>query len=304
MSMRITTLMSSRATLSDLNEDLGRVSKLQRKLSSGKEITRPSDDPYGASRALSLRGDVEGLQQYQRNVADGTGWLNTSDTALAQISDVVQRVRELVIQGASDSASPAARAAAAAEIDQLTESVKQEADTRYGNRFVFSGTATDTPPYALGGGDAYAGDAGVITRAIGPQVQMPVNVDVSGVLGSGQAAGDDLLLHTLRDVADHLRGGTPADADALRTTDLQRLDAGFDALNALRAEVGARTNRLAFADARLAALEENSTQLLSDTEDADVAKTLIDYSTQQAAYNAALRAGANIVQTSLLDFLR
>jgi flagellar hook-associated protein 3 FlgL len=304
MSMRITTLMTSRATLSDLNEDLGRVSKLQRKLSSGKEITRPSDDPYGASRALGLRGEVEGLQQYQRNVADGTGWLNTSDTALAQISDAVQRVRELIVQGATDSASPAARAAAAEEIDQLTESIKQEADTRYGNRFVFSGTATDTAPYALGGSDAYAGDTGTITRAIGPQVQMPINVDVSAVLGDGQAAGDGLLLHTLRDVADHLRGGTTADADALRTTDLQRLDVGFDALNALRAEVGAGVNRLAFADARLSALEENSTQLLSETEDADVAKTLIDYSTQQAAYNAALRAGANIVQTSLLDFLR
>ena len=304
MSMRITTLMSSRATLSDLNNDLARLSKLQRKLSSGKEITRPSDDPYGASRALGLRGDVAGLQQYQRNVGDGTAWLTTSDTALAQISDVVQRARELALQGATDSASPQARAAAAAEIDELTESVKQEADVRYGNRFVFAGTATDTAPYALGGSDAYAGDAGTITRAIGPQVQMPLNVDISTVLGSGQAAGDNLLLGTLRDIADHLRGSTTADADALRTTDLQHLDASFDALNGLRAEVGARTNRLAFAAARLSALEENSTQLLSDTEDTDVAKTLIDYSTQQAAYNAALHAGANIVQTSLLDFLR
>ncbi len=304
MSMRITTLMTSRATLADLNEDLGRVTQLQRKLSSGKEITRPSDDPYGASRAMSLHGEIEGLQQYQRNVDDGTGWLTTSDTALAQISDAVQRVRELVLQGATDSASPAARAAAAQEIDQLTESIKQEADARYGNRFVFSGTATDTAPYALGGSDVYAGDAGTITRAIGPQVQVPLNVDITGVLGDGQAAGDNRLLHTLRDIADHLRGSTVADANALRTTDLQRLDSSFDTLNALRAEVGARTNRLAFAGSRLAALEENATQLRSETEDADVAKTLIDYSTQQAAYDAALRAGANIVQTSLLDFLR
>lgn len=303
MSLRITTLMSSRATLRDLNDDLGRVSKLQQKLASGKEIAQPSDDPYGASRALSLRGELEGLQQYQRNVGDATAWLNTTDTALGQVSDAIQRVRELLIQGGSDAAGAQARANAADEIDQLTESIKQEANARYGGRYVFSGTATDTAPYALGGSDAYAGDAGTITREIGAGVQIPINADLSGLLGDGQPAADGKLLDTLRGIAAHLRGSTPADANALRTTDLQQLDASFDALNGIRADVGARTNRLATAAARLSAFEENTTKLLSDTEDADVAKTLIEYSTQQAAYNAALRAGASIVQSSLLDFL-
>jgi flagellar hook-associated protein 3 FlgL len=303
MTMRITTMMTSRTTLRDLNDDLGRLSKLQEQLSSGKRITRPSDDPYGTSRALGLRSEVTGLQQFQRNVADGTGWLNTGDTALSQMSDALQRVRELVIQGSNDAVGAQARMSIADEIDQLTESVKQEASVRYGGRYVFSGTATDTAPYVLGGSDAYAGDAGTITREIGPGVQIPINTDISGLLGSGQAASDDKLLNTLRDVADHLRGGTTADVDALRTTDLQRLDASMDVLNGVRADIGARTNRLATADSRLTALEENSTKLLSETEDADAAKTIVEYSTQQAAYNAALRAGANIVQSSLLDFL-
>ena len=303
MTMRITTMMSSRTTLRDLNDGLGRLSKLQEQLSSGKRITRPSDDPYGASRALGLRSEVTGLQQFQRNVADGTGWLNTGDTALSQMSDALQRVRELVIQGSNDAAGSQARMNIADEIDELTESVKQEASVRYSGRSVVSGTATDTAPYALGGSDAYAGDAGTITREIGPGVQIPINTDISALMGSGQAASDDKLLNTLRDIADHLRGGTPADVDALRTTDLQRLDTNMDVLNGVRADIGARTNRLATADSRLTALEENSTKLLSETEDADAAKTIIDYSTQQAAYNAALRAGANIVQSSLLDFL-
>jgi flagellar hook-associated protein 3 FlgL len=301
--MRITTMMTSHTTLRDLNDDLGRLSKLQEQLSSGKRITRPSDDPYGASRALSLQGEVTGLQQFQRNVADGTGWLNTCDTALSQMGDALQRVRELVVQGANDSGGQQARANAADEIDQLIESVKQEASVRYGNRYVFSGTATDTAPYVLGGSDAYAGDAGTITREIGPGVQIPINADVSGLLGDGQAANDDKLLDTLRDISDHLRGGTTADADALRTTDLRRLDASMDALNDVRADIGARTNRLAVASARLSGLAVDSTRLLSDVEDADMAQTITQYTTQQAAYSAALKAGANIVQSSLLDFL-
>lgn len=303
MSMRVTTLMSSRATLRDLNDGFARLTRLQGQLSSGKQITRPSDDPYGASRALALRGELGGLDQYQRNVDDGTGWLNTSDTALGQVSDALARVRELLVQGGTDTAGPASRAAIADEIDQLAESVKQEADVQYGGRYVFSGTATDTAPYALAGADTYAGDAGTITRAIGPGVEIPINTDVRALLGDGQAARDGKLLNTLRDISAHLRGNTPADAAALRSTDMQQLDASLDTLNGIRADVGARTNRLALASSRLGGLQLNSTQLLSQTEDADMAETITQYTTQQAAYNAALRAGANIVQTSLLDFL-
>jgi flagellar hook-associated protein 3 FlgL len=305
MSMRVTTLMSSRAMLRDLNDNLSRLSTLQDRLSTGKQIMRPSDDPYGTSRALSLRGELGGLDQFERNVGDGTGWLNTTDTALGQMSDVLARVRELLVDGGNDTAGPAARAAMADEIDQLAESVKQEADVQYGGRYVFSGTATDTSPYALGGvgGDRYAGDAGTITRAIGPGVEIPINTDIHALLGDGAAAADGKLLNTLRDISAHLRGGTPADADALRTTDLQRLDASLDTLNGIRADVGARTNRLAIAASRLSGLQLNTTKLLSDTVDADMAQTITDYTTQQAAYTAALKAGANIVQSSLLDFL-
>jgi flagellar hook-associated protein 3 FlgL len=303
MSMRVTTLMSARATLRDLNDGFARLNRLQGQLSSGKQITRPSDDPYGTSRALALRGELGGLDQYQRNVDDGTGWLNTSDTALGQMSDVLARVRELLVQAGSDTAGPSSRSAIADEIDQLAESVKQEADVQYGGRYVFSGTATDTSPYALGGADRYQGDAGTITRAIGPGVELPINTDIRALLGDGQAARDDKLLNTLRDISDHLRGGTTADSDALRTTDLQRLDANLDVLNGIRADVGARTNRLATAGSRLSGLALNTTQLLSDTEDADMAQTITDYTTQQAAYSSALKAGANILQSSLLDFL-
>ncbi|HEX4807147.1 MAG TPA: flagellar hook-associated protein FlgL [Conexibacter sp.] len=297
-------LMSSRTMLSDINDGYDRLTRLQQQMASGKQISTPSDDPYGTSRAMGLRGELAGLTQYQSNVEDGTGWLNTSDTALSQISNVVQRARELLVQGGSDTADPTARNAIADEIDQLTESVKQEANVQYAGKYVFAGTATNTQPYALGAGaDRYAGDAGTITRTIGPGVQVPINGDVHQLLGDGQSAGDGKLLNTLRDIVDHLRGGTTADADALRTTDLQRLDANFDTLDQIRADVGARTNRLAIASSRLSALQNNTTRLLSDTEDADVAQTVTQYTTQQAAYNAALRAGANIVQSSLLDFL-
>ena len=67
---------------------------------------------------------------------------------------------------------------------------------------------------------------------------------------------------------------------------------------------GARQDRLESALNRLGEVEESTLTQLSETEDADIAKTLIDFNSQQAAYQAALKAGASIVQVSLMDFLR
>jgi len=307
MSNRITNMMISRSVLSDLNDISTKLSKTQQRMSSGKQITRPSDDPYGTSRALTLSGDLSGVQQYQRNIGEATAWQNITDASLSKINDAVQRARELTIQASTDSAGQAARDAAAQEIDQLIETIKGEANASYGGSYVFAGTATNTKPYSVGTpiNDNYAGDAGTVAREIGPNVSVTVNVNIQNILGNGSGPpGDGKLLDTLRTITQNLRGGTTADGNALRGADLQNLDANLDSLTQTRATVGATTNRLEAADSRLQQVEESTTQLLSNVQDADMSQTLIDYSMQQNVYQASLHAGANIIQQSLLDFLR
>jgi flagellar hook-associated protein 3 FlgL len=85
---------------------------------------------------------------------------------------------------------------------------------------------------------------------------------------------------------------------------LTELDTRLDELNAVRAKVGATGSRVETAAARLAEYEGTALQLLNDTESVDIAKAMIDFSTHQAAMQAGLKAGAEIVQASLLDFLR
>lgn len=306
MTLRLSNQMLARNTLAQLQDVSNDLYRTQRKMSSGKEITRPSDDPFGTTRAVSGRRDLEEIQQLQKNVDDALSWQGVTEIALSRITDVVQRARELLVQGASDSNSTDQRAAIAKEIDQLIETAKTEGNASYGGRYIFAGTQTGTKPYAVGGADAYAGDGGNIVRTIGPGVSIPINVRGADVLGGDPlvAQPDGLLLTTLRDVATNLRGGTPANANALRTTDLRALDRNLDTLTSIRATVGATTNRLETAVLRLRELEETSTESLSKIEGADMGKTLTDFSLQQAVYQSALKTGANIVQNSLLDFLR
>jgi flagellar hook-associated protein 3 FlgL len=282
------------------------MARTHEKISSNREISRPSDDPFNASRALALRESLEGTQQYQRNVLDARGWQDASEQALSQITESVQRARELLSEGASDGVDAVGREAIAQEIDQLIAGIKQSANATYKGRFVFSGTRTDQAPYPLPepaapATDTFRGAPVQVERQIGPGVTMEVSISAESVLGNGQAAGDTGLLRVLRDVAADLRAG---DGAALRGTDLAALDAGLDDLLGLRALNGARQNRLESALTRLSEVEESTLSQLSETEDVDIAKALIEFSSQQAAYQAALKAGANIVQVSLMDFLR
>ena len=302
MSTRITSSMISRGVLADLNDVANRVSDTQRKMATGKQLTRPSDDPFAVGRALGLRGDVDGLVQYQRNTSDADAWTAASDTTLGQITDIAQRSRELLLRGASGTTSASERGLIADEIDQLIEAAKDNANAAQGGRSLFAGTAINSKAYATPGSDAYTGDGGDIVRSIGPGVSVVVNVRASDVLGSG--GSDGKLLSVLRGVAAHLRGGTPADIAALGGTDIKAIDGSIDTVLGARAQIGSVANRVTAAGSRLAELEEGARGLLSKTEDADMAKTLIDYSMQQSVYQSALKAGAGIVQASLLDFLR
>ena len=122
------------------------------------------------------------------------------------------------------------------------------------------------------------------------------------MLGGG-AAGDGKL--TRRPARHDRRTCAPATAPPCAAPTSKALDASIDTLLAVRAP-----QRRADQPARRAPSPASSRsrgdddKQLSDTEDADIAKTLIDLNSQSAAYQAALRAGANIVQTSLMDFLR
>jgi flagellar hook-associated protein 3 FlgL len=156
------------------------------------------------------------------------------------------------------------------------------------------------------GTDAYNGNGGDVYRTIAQGVSIPINAQGADFLGGDPlvAQPDGLLLTTLRNVATHLRGGTPADRNLLRGADIQAVDRNLDNLVAIRATNGATTNRLETAVLRLRELNEAANEGLSEIEDADYAKTLTDFSLQQAVYQSALKTGANIVQSSLLDFLR
>jgi len=304
MSDRITPAMLTSSTLNDINGALAALQRSTSELSSGKAILEPSDNPYGASHAIDLQSQLDGLSSYTSAVQDGISWVTTAGSAMASMHEISERVRELLVQSSNGTINQTDLNNMGAEVEQLAESIKQVANTQYAGQYVFSGTQTSTAPYKQGPeADEYQGNAGTISRAIGPGATIVVNTNISTLLGNGAGSADGRLLDTLRTIAQHMRGGTAEDKAALGSTDLKALDGNLETLTQLQATAGSVTNQLQTAASRIENLQAAITKSLSGTMDADIAKTTINYSNEQAAYQAALRAGANIVQESLLNFL-
>jgi len=301
---RITNQMASQMTLAGIESALDRLDTTQEELSTGKSINQPSDNPSGTALVLQLNTDLSNLTNYSNQVSDGTGWSQASSSALSDITNSVQRIRELTLEASNGTQTTADMQASAQEVNQLIDQIKQDANAQYNGQFVFSGSATSTQPYQSGTNDSYAGNTSQVTRTIGPSTTLAVNANLSSVLGTGQTvagqpAGDGLLLNSLRNIADDMQSGN---SGALNS-DMSSLDTNLNSLTGLSANVGAVQDRLQMASSRIQTLQLSDTQVLSNTQDADMASTEISFSTQQAALQAALQAGANIVQQSLMNFL-
>jgi flagellar hook-associated protein 3 FlgL len=293
--MRVTQQTLARQTLFDLNGTTNRLAQLQQQLSTGKQITRPEDDPFGTGRALSLRDELADTQQFQRNINDGVAWLQQSDTALGNANDVVSRVRTLVVQAGNGTNDAGALKAIQTEISQLKESLREQSNTTLDGRYVFAGTQTKTPPFPAPG-NSFAGNTNLVQRQIGPGQTVAVSQDATAAFGPN---GDNVFDLLDRIQADLSSGNT----SNLQGRDLSDIDTAMDRIQSGRSNVGATQNRLTTQLSRLKDAEVNVSDLLSKTEDADMAKTMVNFSMTQTVYQAALQAGAKVIQPTLMDFL-
>ncbi|HEY3083175.1 MAG TPA: flagellar hook-associated protein FlgL [Chloroflexota bacterium] len=287
--------------LSNIQANSRRFERLQEEVATGRRITRPSDDPTGTVTSLVLRSKDAENEQAQKNIDLAAGWLNATDVGLQDVSGLVQRVRELTVQGANETLSSQERSALAAEVDQLLEHTMQIANTRYGDRYIFGGHSTRTQPFtfqvdATGNkiGWTYSGDDGQILRHVAPGVTMSINTPGSDVFPQ--------VFDALISVRDDLRAN---DSDSLSLNRLDELEnVHDDVLDALLSQVGSKGARLDLTKSQLSAARLNDAEVLSKTEDADMSDSIIKLNAQQTALQAALAAGARVVQPTLIDFLR
>jgi flagellar hook-associated protein 3 len=379
------------------------LSKLQERLSTGKRLLRPSDQPVDTANDLKLKTTSSQQTQFHTNIEDGLSFMNVTDTAMQSMNSIMQRLRELALQGATDTVSAADRVAILQETDQLFRQLITLTNTNFKGDYIFGGTQSKIQPFPIVQSTAqsaadyaalkmayYDGTGGVgvaaqlrnafdntamtnivpgsfalsngavnyiegrdftidyvngtitplvaalavdvspatanydvtafkitfdsvsrgkdvfnntvantgsVLREIEPGVVIPINIAGDELIVNAQA-GIDMIGAMVRLGQNLLYNNRPG-----VTTAIGEIDKTFQAILNAQSKNGAKTNRFETTLTRNEQQSTETTGLISNLEDADMAETATKYSLMQTVYNAALKSAAMNMQQSLVDYL-
>jgi flagellar hook-associated protein 3 FlgL len=287
---RISQRMLVNTALNGLQANITKNQQLQEELSSGKLVSRPSDDPAAATSSMLLRSHQALDKQYLVNIDDAAGRLNTADTALQTVVTSIDRVKELVVYVNNAGLGDPSRSAIASELAQIRNSVIDTYNTRWLNRPVFGGTVQGS--VAVDSTGVYVGNEKQTVARIAREVTIRTDV-------SGTEAGADKLPDLLTKMVDDINTGSTDITD-----DQNQLDSLLNTVLNTIGDVGARVAQVESTKTRVTNEDLDLTTRISENEDVDLPKAILELQASQVAYQASLGAAGKVLQTSLLDYLR
>lgn len=304
--MRVTNSTMINKAMRNVGGAFRRYIEYQEKVASGKSINHLSDDPHGAARAVRLRSVLRGVEQYKRNAENADTAVKMYDDNLSKVGNILNRVRELVVRGATDSATPTEREAMAVEVRELFDELVHAGNASHLGAYMYAGYKTSQGPFQVVDDSTdtdwpakFVGDSGVNKVEVGPGLTVEINI-TGGQVFMGEGGGVNVF-KTVRQIEQHL---TESKVPELSGSDLASLDKAIDQVLKFRAELGGRGSRLELVINRLESDNVSITELLSKTEDVDLAEAVMRLAEQDVVYQAALAAAARSVQAGLLQYLK
>lgn len=300
MTYRITDSFSSANTTARINAQRSLLGVLQERISSGKRINRPSDDPSGAEMVLKLRTSQAEIEQFKRSAGSVGQKLTAADDTLSSYETVLDRVKTLMAQGLSDTTTQEAKNALATEIQALRERILSAANTKNGDEYLFGGTRQNAPPF----NPANAAPAAAPTNPQYVQIEPGASAIASGVTAETIFSDANSTIFADLDAAiSALRGtGNAATDHATLENTMSRLKIYSDAASLAHAKIGASMNIAEIAQERLGSDFLSLDERANDIEGDDFAETALKLAEAQRSLDATLQVAAT-QRRSLFDFL-
>lgn len=328
--MRVTNNMLVGNMVYNLNQNLKTLEKLQNQKATGKKFRVPSDNPIGTSKSLKFNTDISKLKQYERNATDAMAWMKDTDSALDEIGEVLKRAYELTVDAANDTKGKDDLKNIEEEISQLREHLIQLGNTTHAERHIFSGHKTDKPLIHVKDGEYedgkkyFAGqyaidleDKEIFEYNVGISEKVKVNTLGTKVFGKPEDYPEDSiikgekpeLIKVFDDLSKALGKLDPDDDENSPNREevrksITKLQDGLNDILSVRAEVGAKMNRLEMTEKKLKIQVNNVKELLSYNEDVDMAEISMEINMAENVYISSLMTGAKIIQPTLMEFLR
>ena len=297
--MRITNSTALTSSLSQLDSNRTAIANLQAQISSGIRLAKPSDDPVAVSEVMHSNSSLSSLDQYKRNIDSATSRNSTEGTALDQLTNILERAKELAVSQSTDTANATTRKTAAAEMESLFNAAVALAGTKQGTEYLFGGNAVTQPPYTSTGTGSSL-DFTTTNPTGARSVQVSASQTLVATHDGQQIFGDTGVLAALRDATHALQVGDHASIAAA----MPGIDNAFDNVQVVQGEQGARANALTIASQNMTALKANLTAYRSQLQDVDIESAVTELVTKQNSYQAAMLATSKILGMNLTDYLR
>ncbi|MEW9669524.1 flagellin [Ammoniphilus sp. 3BR4] len=270
--------LSSMTAYRNLTSNSAAQSKSMEKLSTGLRINKAADDAAGLAISEKMRAQIRGLDQAQRNAQDGISLIQTAEGGLNETHSILQRMRELTVQAASDTNETQDRAAIKSELDELIKEIDHISDsTKFNGTTLFESTTT-----------TFALQIGATNDAADK-----MDLDLTKIQASASSLGVSSASITVS-------------SNSFATQSLGYIDDAIKKVSEGRAYLGANQNRLEHTISNLGTSSENLTAAESRIRDVDMAKEVMTNSKNNILSQAAqaMLAQANQQPQSVLQLLR
>lgn len=293
---RVTQLSRQHAMLVHLRGATGRLFDAQLMAASGKQVSRPSDDPSAAGLLVRLRAEMTSRDAEVERLTLADLQMSATDAALDTATQVLTRIQEIAVQMATETLAPEDLQAAAEEVQALHDELVRIGNTEYGGRYLFAGQTYDRPPFEADG--TYVGSTSGVDLHLGDGAAVEVGTPGDGIF-RGAGGGTDLF-STAQDLIAALQAGDP---DAVQAT-LDAVQDGLDQVIAARVSLGTRQG---FVRAQTARSQDQADLLDADVRglsEADLTAAYTELADAQVAYEAILQVSSQALSVSVFDFLR
>ncbi len=302
--MRVSSKLMADNVVENLFKQSQQIIKNQEMIASGKRINRLSDDPIGMGQVLNYRKTLSSIDQYQRNITQGKTRLNLIETTLGEIDNLVEKAKQWAADLSTGSSDDQTKNIALQNVKNIYDQIFQLANTKIGNSYMFAGHKTDTAPFSRnsdgidGTADDYVatynGDNSNFSFIIGKGIDVNIRSDGEAIFQTGAD-----VFHVLNDLIDGIDNN-----DVSKISDqIQSLSDVSDQINRYRAEGATVYQRLETTENHLGKFKLNIENMLSNTEDADMTKAIIDLQALETTYEVSLSIAAKVIQPSLVNFL-
>jgi len=281
--------------------------RLYNQMATQQEVTVPSDSPSKTGTIMRMTAYIQSLDQNKESIVSAQSFLDIALDTLDASSDTLIRAKELASRAINGTLSGNERKAIGNEINELLESLVQDANQGFDGRYLFSGTKTDSAPFAAtrnADGEietiTYEGSSDSMVFPIGRGRVLSAGI-------TGQAAFvDSGVFDSLISLRDHLKDADGLSEEELQTAlaeDFESLSSGQTSFLTVTGQVGTRAGEL---DSMIQQTDNSITrarEAISRVRDADVARIALDLSREQIVFQALLTSGAKIMSANLMDYV-